>query len=441
MVDRLSALPDSLLSLILCKLPIRDAIRCSVLSTRWRFLYTEMPQLLLTPAGLLATDRQDAPLSMAALENIISHILRLHSSDLDTFLVCTGDLDPWNPILSGEFDPWNPILLGEFRRQTLWEWLQCVARKNVQRLFLRCSYMEIPPPTLFSCTRLTTLTLFHYILTDFPTDFVGFNLLTKCTLYSIRMTDDSLARFLSLCPLLRNFNLKHCTGLQTPVISAISITYLILYRCGGARWTVNCPKLKTLKTFTVQDLKVSGMGFHQLSPTIESLEMELGNNLTALSLRSTWYPHTLSAKRFLEIVGTLTSLKAVTINDEPDFLLINTDVVPLFNLLSRLPNLERFHLLIPDSPERDPIPLSSMSPLPNLQLVEMQINECDERELHLLGCLLQIAPALKEVKLKPALNCNNELYRLFLEKWQSLKQGREQGNVTEETICEFSFRF
>ena len=48
-LDRLSALPDCLLSLILSKLSIRDAIKCSVLSTRWRFLYTEMLDLILSP--------------------------------------------------------------------------------------------------------------------------------------------------------------------------------------------------------------------------------------------------------------------------------------------------------------------------------------------------------------------------------------------------------
>ena len=43
--DAFYALPDSLLSLILSKLPIRDAVQTSLLSKRWRFLYNHMPTL------------------------------------------------------------------------------------------------------------------------------------------------------------------------------------------------------------------------------------------------------------------------------------------------------------------------------------------------------------------------------------------------------------
>ncbi|KAJ0666408.1 putative F-box domain, leucine-rich repeat domain superfamily, F-box-like domain superfamily [Helianthus annuus] len=44
-VDRLSSLPDELIHKILSFRPIRDAIGTSVLSSRWRFIWTSMPYL------------------------------------------------------------------------------------------------------------------------------------------------------------------------------------------------------------------------------------------------------------------------------------------------------------------------------------------------------------------------------------------------------------
>jgi hypothetical protein len=75
------------------------------------------------------------------------------------------------------------------------------------------------------------------------------------------------------------------------------------------------------------------------------LEIELGNNLIALSLRSRPYgAHNLSDNRFLEIVGTLRSLKVFVIDLGVAFPEAKRIAVPLLNLLSRLPNLERFRL-------------------------------------------------------------------------------------------------
>ncbi|KAM0059236.1 putative F-box domain, leucine-rich repeat domain superfamily, F-box-like domain superfamily [Helianthus debilis subsp. tardiflorus] len=46
--DRLSSLPDDLIHKILAFLPIKDAMETSVLSSRWRFIWTSMPYLNLS---------------------------------------------------------------------------------------------------------------------------------------------------------------------------------------------------------------------------------------------------------------------------------------------------------------------------------------------------------------------------------------------------------
>lgn len=74
MADRLSALPNELLSLILSKLPIADAIGSSILSKRWRFLSTEMPQLVLFLALLTPTPQTFPPLNGGDGNQNIPHI-------------------------------------------------------------------------------------------------------------------------------------------------------------------------------------------------------------------------------------------------------------------------------------------------------------------------------------------------------------------------------
>ena len=65
---------------------------------------------------------------------------------------------------------------------------------------------------------------------DFPSDFVGFNLLTERNLVDSVMTIEFLRRVLSIFPLLQMY-LMHFAGLQRPVISFLNVTDLNLHGC------------------------------------------------------------------------------------------------------------------------------------------------------------------------------------------------------------------
>lgn len=171
--------------------------------------------------------------------------------------------------------------------------------------------------------------------------------------------------------------------------------------------------------------------------------MEPGDKLIDLSLSSSGYPgHNFSVNRFLEFMGTLRSLKVLAIDVGCAFDQRGGIAVPLLDLLSRLPNLERLHLrgqVILEEADGDSIAPALTYPLANLQLVEIDINKYDASELRLLGCLVQIAPALKEVKVRAR---RREQHKLFFQVWESLKKSREQGTITEEIpLREFVFSF
>lgn len=158
--DKVYSLPNDVPGFILSKVTIREAARCSVLSKRWRFLL----QGFVTPN----------PLSISMAENAISSILQSHSLDLEAFHLFNDTTGTRTYPVDHKW---------EFSRESIWKWVQNAADKNVRQLILGYSKEnEIPPPALFVCTHITTLTLFNHIRTHIPTHSSGPTHLINCTL-------------------------------------------------------------------------------------------------------------------------------------------------------------------------------------------------------------------------------------------------------------------
>lgn len=305
-------LHDSLISFILSKMPVKDAVRSSVLSKRWRFLYTQMPTLTFSIINSSCAISRD--------ENIISNMLLQHSGNLEGF-----HLD-WC------YSPENVC-----------KWVEYASQHNVQHLTL---FDSPTPPALFSCSSLVKLCLHRHDLTSFPTSFVGFPHLISCYLSCVQMTDESLASLVSFCPLLQKLEMTHCFGVARALISSSAIEHLNIHFQHGVKFVlVDCPKLKLMKAFMIKDLRVNGALFYELSYAVTDLEMYCGDTLTELQLvfidADIKLRYTEFAARFLEILGNFQSLKKLNIDLERRE---NIDF-PLFKLFQRLPNLQIFSLL------------------------------------------------------------------------------------------------
>eukprot|EP00253_Pinus_taeda_P022842 PITA_22842 len=427
--DMISLLPDDLLCPILSRIPVKEAIRCSILSKRWRFLYTQIFQITLSPYLLLGPVTPD-PLSIAKVENIISNILLLHSLDLEAFHL-SNDISEWD---NGIDRQWR------FNRPSISKWVQYAARKNVQRLTLRDSPVsEIPPPALFSCNFLTELTLFHYNLSHLPTDFSGFSHLITCTLHNIEITDDSLACFISLCPLLQNLKLRRCKGLWKPVISAPSVIHLDV-DYGMEILTVNYPKLITMEAFMIKDLRVNGVLLHEFSYAVSHLKMQQpGTNLIKLSMElCQTEPNDFSAERFLGIVGSFKTLKELEICIWSSLKLERGKemLVPFYKLLQRLPNLEGLEIRGTCIRElvRDQAPAHLSSLLVNLQILGVDLVELDENEIAVLGCLLQSTPALKIMDFSLPEEYWETQYTKFLERILEFRRASTQTRICKDWL-------
>jgi hypothetical protein len=106
--------------------------------------------------------------------------------------------------------------------------------------------------------------------------------------------------------------------------------------------TVDCPEIKSIRVSKINDLRVNGVLFHELSFAVNKLEMHRGRNVIGLELDSSFgrEDYIFSPQRFVEIVGSFKTLKKLKTHISSWLERENEMAVPLISLLQRLPHLE-----------------------------------------------------------------------------------------------------
>lgn len=266
--DRLSALDDSLLcSHILSKLSLVDAIRCSSLSSRWRYLWIFLPHLKIS--------------NLCFKEKVIDHVKIFHSTSLESFEVSFTD--------SYGID--NNI---HVHAKLFWKWLCFASSKKVKEITLSSSFIGfslIPLPTsLFSCDCLTFLKLECFHFREIPTySFREFRCLRTCFLSCLHTSDGILEYLVTKCPLLENLTVQSCTGLRNVKISAVNLKNLdftigkTLNFTNSNRpssLTLNCPKMINIVVQGFHRLELNSCGpLHLCTTQIQLLEGVSNRNL------------------------------------------------------------------------------------------------------------------------------------------------------------------
>ncbi|XP_057861283.2 F-box/LRR-repeat protein At3g26922 isoform X2 [Cryptomeria japonica] len=236
-IDRLSDLPDNLLCCnILSLLPLKDAIRSSVLSTRWRHLWKHIPCLHFSRDFFESANHPDRVRSecLGYLKHTVDDILLRHSAELESFRIYFG----------------HP--LSRVNLENIAEWIDCAAVKGVKHLGLIIDFttMEIHiPPSLFDCHSLADLELGGFTFSEIPTDFGGFLSLKTCSFSNIyNLTDDKLQQLIALCPNLQKLVLEACFQLENLRIRAPDLDSLKLRGCYSIEsLTADCPRLVKLE--------------------------------------------------------------------------------------------------------------------------------------------------------------------------------------------------
>ncbi|CAL5396316.1 unnamed protein product [Camellia sinensis] len=201
--DIISTLPSNITENILMCLPLRDAVRTSVLSSRWKYKWVTLPKLVFDQKFCQES------LGNKRLKTIIYQVLLLHNGPLVKFNLCVPQFKTCLDI-----NHWILILL----------------RKNIQKFTLKLvsgQHHKIPFH-LFSFQQLRHLTLGTCIFEPPPT-FKGFSMLVRLHFVNVVIAHEMFGNFISNCPLLERLILASCNIFDCFKINAPSLKYFLFY--------------------------------------------------------------------------------------------------------------------------------------------------------------------------------------------------------------------
>ncbi|KAJ0914852.1 putative F-box domain, leucine-rich repeat domain superfamily, F-box-like domain superfamily [Helianthus annuus] len=228
--DRLSVLPDDRILKILSFVGLKDAIRTSVLSPRWRHLWTSIPRLSFSSLDFRTIHK---------LSDFVNHVLSRRNKQV-------------------QLSSFKLYYCGPFGQEVAIRIMNHAFSLNVQQLNITCRF------TYHSCSlfkanhgfthslpgsqTLKHLTLSWYSGVDYIilTSTREFSSLTTLRLYDITLYDG----FLSMCPNLENLTLHCCKMNGSEVLSICHrrLSNLTLENRNYRAFTINVvtPQLKNL---------------------------------------------------------------------------------------------------------------------------------------------------------------------------------------------------
>ncbi|ESQ42780.1 hypothetical protein EUTSA_v10013652mg [Eutrema salsugineum] len=229
--DRISRLPDDFLIQILSWLPTKDVLGTSLLSKRWRFLWTLVPRL--------SYDLRLHDNSCPKFTKFVDRSLLLHKAPtLESLHIKIGSMCQNADVDTGL-------------------WVRIAVDRCVRELSISYCSGEEPirlPKCLFTCRTLVVLKLENTSLVD-ASSYGCFPSLKTLHLLDVKYLDDqSLPQILSSCSSLEDLVVKRCPGDNVKVVSftALSLRTLSLQKSSQAfegdddGFLIVAPKLKRL---------------------------------------------------------------------------------------------------------------------------------------------------------------------------------------------------
>ncbi|KAJ0837877.1 putative F-box domain, leucine-rich repeat domain superfamily, F-box-like domain superfamily [Helianthus annuus] len=370
--DVISKMPDNVLTHILDRLPLQDAVRTSILSRNWRFKWTTISQLVFDKnffEYLLKTKSENN------YEKIISKIL-LHLRGAATKFVLYIEEQSY-AILDDE---------------DVNHWMLCLSRKGVQDITLcKENGARLWLPThLFSCLELKHLKL-NYCDFDPPTSFNGFPNLLSLELHIVRFESGKFVKFFTQCPVLEILTMGFSIASNVKLGEIAKLANLKkLSFCFG-----NLDKRLMISSSVVFELVGS-------LPKLEELEMEF---LWCEFIKDD------AKKRCPTTFPCLKTLEISTMDLENGGMLSCA-----FEIIRSSPNLQTLKIIPSFGDEGIPTPsVCSLEDYKTTRLLQLRSVEfthsCTENELRLIEYLLACSPSLEKIVIHPfcALQPDDEL--------------------------------
>ncbi|KAL4586529.1 hypothetical protein LXL04_011165 [Taraxacum kok-saghyz] len=245
-MDRVSALPQDTVEKILTLMPLKDAVRTSILSKKWRYSWTTIPKLVFNQNMILSS--RNKLLDKYKFVNAIFHVFLQHTGPILEFSLIVTAED-----FSSEIDQ---ILLHLSRRNNIKKFV--FETSGNPSLWL--------PPSIFSLQGLEHLHLsycgFEPLLLN-----KGFRMLKSLHLWEPWITNKILPGFLTNCPLLEKFTWKsYNPDIELnesewvellkclPLVQVLELSRLIIKHLAAGdipqKHTVSLPNLRILVIYT-----------------------------------------------------------------------------------------------------------------------------------------------------------------------------------------------
>jgi hypothetical protein len=216
-IDRISDLPSNVIDGILENLEIRDLVRTSILSTKWRYKWTYVPKLAFYMNFFEPYEHLDD--RNPVFSKIVTDVLMLHNGPIYKFCLFIPAGFNFN-ITAENFDTWVPLL----------------SRRGIKHFGLMDLETTLShlPYIVFSCTELTKFDLGGFIL-SIPPNFFGFKRLVNLKLESVYFESGALESLISGCPLLEKLRIEYCDGFEYFDFSAPNLKVLYLQFDGNVK--------------------------------------------------------------------------------------------------------------------------------------------------------------------------------------------------------------
>ncbi|CAI9772289.1 unnamed protein product [Fraxinus pennsylvanica] len=198
--DLISNLPVSIVENIMGCLPLRDAVRTSILSREWRYKWVTCPELVFD----FWFDQMF--LGHHKLEKLVYLILKLHQGPLIKFALqvpafrSCPDIDQWVDLMPNN---------------TIQDFTLHISRGDNHKL----------PSRIFTFNQLRKLKLYKCVLYP-PLGFKGFNKLLNLDLQNVDLVPQTFASFISACPILERLRMIDCTSFNCLEIDAPALKFL-----------------------------------------------------------------------------------------------------------------------------------------------------------------------------------------------------------------------
>ncbi|PWA50396.1 F-box domain, FBD domain, Leucine-rich repeat domain, L domain-like protein [Artemisia annua] len=354
--DFISNMPDVVLLLILQGLSTTEEIvRTSILSTRWRYLWTSIPFIDL---DVSRGPKNPTKPQKKRFKEFVSRVLENQTLDLNSFrLRC---LNYYMPV-------------------TIWRWVNTAVMRKAKRIdlmfFTKENHVIKWPHCLVTCDSLESLRLdlYPHSFLVFP-DGMSFPALRFLELNNIIAKLDMVERFTKICPLLEELCLIDC---------------FITYHKLGEILSITCSKLKTLRIHQLNNdfygLGIANLGLKVSCPDLELLEcvgIEFKDHFILENVNSLKKAVILPQRRFIRNeISKLgdTILKVLVGISHVESLSLNFSII-LF--------MDAAHGLIRDFP----------ASFPNLKKLEITTTICDYT-LNVIIRIIRCSPILESLHL------------------------------------------